>query len=255
MEIHVLYILKKTGECIYSRIFTSQFENAKIDLITPFFSAFFTFSNIVLSEEIDTLEMGKYKFIFKQQNQPGGVQPYIFCLQSDITFSNLYLKSCLDQISEKFFLELKDYLWMSDEVVEDSRFDSIIDEIIFGGGDLIRKIDLYSKVEDVFKEFHNKQGILGAALLTNSGEIIYTSLPNQILISSLKELEIRFISGASFIPELFYSLEDGKKVFSKEVGNDEKEHYMVFILFEDLVPLGLAELTLNKVAKALKEIF
>ena len=253
MEIHVLYILKQTGECIYSRIFTSQFENAEIDLITPFFSAFFTFSNIVLSEEIDTLEMGKFKFIFKKENHAGG-QPYIFCLQADITFSNLYLKSCLDQISSKFFKELKDYLWMSDEVIEDSRFDSIIDEIIFGGGDLIKKIDLYSKVESVLNDFLHKEGILGAAVLTNSGEIVYTSLPNQILISSLKELEIRFISGVSFIPELFYSLEDGKKVFSKQVGEKEKEHYMVFLLFDELVPLGLADLTLNKVAKALLKL-
>ena len=250
MEIHVLYILKETGECIYSRIFSSQFENLQIGLISSFFSAFFTFSGQVLSEEIDRLEMGKYKFHFKKE------KGYIFALQADITFSNLYLKSCIDKVIEMFFFSLKEKGWGSIEVIEDARFDSVIDEIIFGGGNLLKKIDLYKKVESFFERSMKKNDIIGAALLTSTGDIIHSSLPDSILVNSLKELELRFTSGTTWIPELFYTLKNGQKVFSKQIGNSTSgSSFIVVLLFEETVPLGMAELTLNRVAKDLDANF
>ncbi len=247
MDVHALFILKETGECIYSRIFTPKFEKLQANIISPFFSAFFTFSKEILSERLDMLEMGNYRFFFKKEKS------YIFAFLADTTMSNLFLKSSLDKVTEMFFYGLKNDRWSVDELIEDAAFDTVIDEIIYGGTDIAKDLVLYKKIEDYFKAKMKKNGITGAALLSSRGDIFYSSLPKEILVSSLKEFEIKFISGITALPELFYSLENGKKVFSKQMTQSKsKINFLIVLLFESSMSLGMAELTLHRVADELE---
>ncbi len=250
MDIHALFILKETGECIYSRIFTQKFEKLEVNIISPFFSAFFTFSKEILSEHLDMLEMGNYRFFFKKEKK------YIFSLLADTTMSNLYLKSSLDKITEIFLYGMENQRWSVDELIDDTAFDTVIDEIIYGGSNIAKELVLYKKIEDYFKAKMKKNGIIGAALLSSRGEIFYTSLPKEILVSSLKEFEIKFISGITALPELFYSLENGRKVFSKQMTQTKGNiNFLIVLLFESSVPLGMAELSLNRITKELETNF
>ena len=52
MEIHALFVLKKTGEAQYYRIFSKQFKDLEVYLISALFSAFFSFTKEVLSEDL-----------------------------------------------------------------------------------------------------------------------------------------------------------------------------------------------------------
>lgn len=248
-QIHVLYILKQSGECIYSRIFSNQFKNIKIGLITPFFSAFFTFSDKVLSEKVDLLEMGDYKLLFRKKGD------YIFSLQADNKMSNLFLNSRLDKIIDIFFFSFEEKGWDSDEVIQDVKFDSVIDEIVYGGGNLLKRIDIYRRIENFFENAIRSNDIMGGALLSNTGQVIHSSLPEEILISSIKEMEIRTMSGFSRVPESFFSLENGQKVFSKEIkheGGNNSIYFVVILLFSKSISLGMAEVILNKISKRLK---
>ncbi|MGV9202460.1 MAG: hypothetical protein ACOC44_00380 [Promethearchaeia archaeon] len=248
-QIHILYILKESGECIYSRIFSDQFQDIKIELITPFFSAFFTFSDKVLSEEIELLEMGDYKLLFRKNDN------YIFSLQADNTMTDLFLNSRLDKIIDMFFFSFEEKGWNPDEVIEDPNFDSVIDEIVYGGVNLLKSIDIYRRIEGYFERAIKKNDIVGGALLTNTGQIIHSSLPDDILISSMKEMEIRTMSGFSRVPESFFTLENGQKIFSREIDYDKKSdsvYFVVVLLFDKSISLGMAEITLNKIAKELK---
>ncbi len=183
MEIHAVFILKESGECIYNRIFSKQFENLQVNLITPLFSAFFIFSREVLSEQPEILELGKYRFSFRKERD------YIFALQADTSMSNIYLKNCLKKIPEVFFVGLESRGWKDYEVINDLKFDTVIDDIIFGGVNILKKIDLYKRLEEYFNDLMVKDDILGVGLLSTTGEIIYSALPERILVSSLKELE------------------------------------------------------------------
>ena len=78
MKIHSLFILKKTGVCIYNRNFTNDFENIEVNLITPFFSAIFSFSENVISKKTpEILEMSELRFFFTVR------EDFIFIILSD----------------------------------------------------------------------------------------------------------------------------------------------------------------------------
>jgi len=249
MQIYSMFILKDTGTCIYHKSFSDEVEY-DINFITPFFSAIFSFSDKVISRKLEVLEMGDLRFIFRSEGD------LIFTILSDLTLSVLFSETRLERIAETFHerfpdsKEVKDY-----QEIEDSEFDEQIDAIITGEAELFEGKDLYTKIIDLFKNFQRQNEIIGAAILSTEGNIIYSSLPNDILIRSLKELEIRFKTGVVDLPQLFYSLGNGQKVFSKMVEIQElNSDFLIALLFEKGVPLGIAELNLEKIAEKIIEI-
>ncbi|MHA1689280.1 MAG: hypothetical protein ACTSUN_08095 [Promethearchaeota archaeon] len=249
MKIHSLFILDVGGSCFYSRNFTNEF-NLNVNLITPFFSAIITFAENVISRKMEILEMGDLRFVFKKRNK------FIFAILADAIVSILFIHSRLDRVMNVFFdLYYKPEYLDSCRVIEDSELDNMIEEIIRGEEEILKNNEFYQKVIDLFKEQISKNEIIGACLLTTKGNIIYSSLPNQILLDSLRELEIRFMTGVESLPELFYQLENGQKVFSKIIHVDKEDiDFLIVLLFETSVPLGMAELNLIKVGKLIKNI-
>ncbi|MFX1390465.1 MAG: hypothetical protein ACFE9Z_10410 [Promethearchaeota archaeon] len=251
MNIHSLFILKKSGICIYSRNFTSDFDNIEVNLITPFFSAIFSFSENVISRKTpEILEMSELRFVFKVE------QDLIFTLLSDSSASLLFVSTRLERIAEVFLNEYPDTRKIKDyQQIENVQIDKTVDSIIRGEDEIFMSQSFYKKVIEVFEELLHESEILGAALLTTKGNTIYTSLPNEILVNSLKELEIRYRVGALTLPEMYYGLENGRKVFSKIVDIPWKlDPLVVVVLFDNTVPLGMAEINLTKVARKISNI-
>jgi len=234
---------------MYSRSFTEDFENIEPNLITPFFSAIFSFSENVISKKTpEVLEMGGLRFVFKVHND------YIFAILSDSSASILFINSRLERLTEVF----NDYLESNEidenEVLESGNFDNTIDSIITGEEDLVMSQPLYRKIIDFIKNLMFENEIMGAALLNINGKVIYTSLPHEILLSSLKELEIRYTVSKEF-NTTFYSLENDQKVFSKIIKIPWKLDALLFVvLFDSTVPFGMAEINLNKIGKTIENI-
>ncbi len=245
MKIHSLFILKKTGICIYNRNFTKDFENLEVNLITPFFSAIFSFSeNVILKKTPEILEMGELRFVFKIQ------EDLIFTILSDSSASLIFVNSRLSRIIDEFLdlfpdlSQIKDYLQ-----VEEPKFDELVDLIITGEEEIYLSKVFFQKVIDVFKELMYEDEIIGAALLSTKGNVIYTSLPHEILVNSLKELEIRYRVGALTLPEMYSRLENGQKIVSRIIDIPWKlDPLLIVVLYESTVPLGMAEVNLNKIA-------
>lgn len=251
MKIHSLFILKKTGVCIYSRNFTKDFDNIEVNLITPFFSAIFSFSEKVISRKTpEILEMRELRFVFKVRDD------LIFSILSDSSASLLFVTTRLERISDVFFEEFPDPSKIKDYMqIENSKLDNMIDSIIRGEDEIYMSKTFYQKAIDMFKELMYENEIIGAALLTTKGNVIYTSLPNEIMVNSLKELEIRYMVGALNLPEMHYTLENGQKVFSKVVDIPWKlDPLLVVVLFDSTVPLGMAEVNLTRVANKITNI-
>ncbi len=126
MKIHSLFILKKTGVCIYNRNFTNDFENIEVNLITPFFSAIFSFSENVISKKTpEILEMSELRFVFTVR------EDFIFSILSDSSASIIFVSSRLSRIADEFFelfpdtTKVKDYQQI--EEIEQQAVESIED--------------------------------------------------------------------------------------------------------------------------------
>ncbi|MFW9950061.1 MAG: hypothetical protein ACFFKA_08045 [Candidatus Thorarchaeota archaeon] len=249
MNIHSLFILNKTGSCIYSRNITKDFESIEPNLITPFFSAIFTFSeNVIMKQTPEVIEMGGFRIVFKVKGT------YIFAILSDSTASLLFINSRLESIIESFedFLqtnEIEEY-----QEIENEGFDSRIDAIIAGKEEMEYSQALYRKIIEYIKELMQGDEIIGVALFSINGNIIFSSLPHEILLSSLRELEIRYMVANEFTMT-FYTLENEQKVFSKIIEIPWKlDPLLLVVLFESKVPLGMAELNLDRIVKTIQNI-
>ena len=251
MKIHSLFILKKTGVCIFSRNFTNDFENLEVNLITPFFSAIFSFSENVISRKTpEILEMRELRFVFKVH------QDIIFSILSDSTASLLFVTTRLERIADVFLEEYPDTTQIKDyQQIENPKFDKMVDSIIKGQDEIYMSQTFYQKVINVFEDLLLENELLGAALLTTKGNTIYTSLPNEILVNSLKELEIRYMIGALDLPEMYYGLHNGQKVFSKVIDIPWKlDPLLVVVLYDASVPLGMCDMNLQKLANKITNI-
>ncbi len=250
MKIHSLFILKNSGACIYSRNFTNQIQY-DVNLITPFFSAIFSFAETIISRKIEVLEMGGLRFLFKIKDN------FIFVILSDSNVSILFADTRLERISDLFFEKFPDTESIIDyQEIEDIKFDKDVDQYITGRDDQFENEIFYGKIIKLFRNMISKNEIIGAAVLSTDGNVVYSMLPDEILARSLKELEIRFKVGTVELPELFYSLENGQKVFSKLVKIPwKRDNFLIVLLFENSVPLGMAEMNLNKITKAVINLF
>jgi len=249
MKIHSLFILNKNGACIYARNFTEDFKSIEPNLITPFFSAIFSFSENVISQKTpEVLEMGGFRFVFQIKKE------FIYTILSDSSVSLLFVQSRLKTITKVFEHFLKKNEIEDHEIVQSNEFDEKIEGIITGEEEITNSKVLYKKIINLIKSLVYENEILGAALFAINGKVIYTSLPQDILLSSIKELEIRFMVANEF-DETFYSLENEQKVFSKRIKIPWKlEPLLIVVLFDAGVPTGMAEVNLEKIVKNVENI-
>ena len=249
MKLHSLFILTKAGACLYSRNITEHFENIEPNLITPFFSAIFSFSESVISKETpEVLEMGGFRIVFKVAGE------HIYALLADTSANILYINSRLANIIQVFKEFLEDNVVEDYEEIHNSEFDAKIVSIIKGDDELSSSQPLYKNIIDLIKRLTLENEILGAGLFTINGKIIFTSLPQDILLSSLKELEIRHIANTEY-SLTFYSLENNQKVFSRIVDIPWKlDPLLIVVLYESSVPLGMCEVNLEKITKTIQNI-
>ena len=250
MQIHSLYILKSSGIPLYSRYFTEEFQNVDVNLLTPFFSAIFTFSEELVKRKLEELEMSGLRFTFFEENK------FIFVLLSDSSVSILFTSTRLISIADAFFREyyqldkLREYTQ-----IENSKFDKLIDTIIKGEEEILESRKFYSKIIEMFTDLILQDEIAGACILNTKGSILYNSLPDELLLNSVRELEIRFMSGTLTLAEMFYSLESGQKVFcSIPMSNIGAFDLFIVLLFEKSVPLGMCEVNLFKITNSIEKL-
>jgi hypothetical protein len=250
MRIHSLFILKSSGIPLYVRNFTDEFKNIDYNIITPFFSAIFHFVDSVVKRKLEELELSGLRFTIKEEND------FIFVLLSDSTISILYTSTRLMGIKDAFFREYYQLDKLREFTqINNPEFDKIIDSIVKGEEELYESREFYLKIIDFFKKLILENEIIGAALLSTRGNIIYNSLPDDILVNSIKELEIRFMSGTQNLPEMFYSLESGEKICCKIITGDIGTFdYFIVLFFGSSIPLGMAEVILMKASKSIEKI-
>ncbi|MHA1914868.1 MAG: hypothetical protein ACW97V_10935 [Promethearchaeota archaeon] len=194
--------------------------------------------------------MSELRFVFKVQDD------FIFTILSDSSASLLFVSSRLTRIADEFFelfpdtSKIKDY-----QQIDEPKYDELVDSIITGEEEIYMSKVFYTKVIDVFKELMYENEVIGAALLSIKGNVIYTSLPNEVLVNALKELEIRYRVGSLTLPEMYSRLENGQKMVSKIIDIPWKlDPLLIVVLYDTVVPLGMAEVNLDRIASRIINI-
>ena len=249
MTIHSLFVLNKAGVCLYTQNFSKDFD-LNVNLLTPFFSAIITFSETLVNRELEELEMSGLRFIFRIK------KGFVFVLLTDISDSVLFITSRLLKSVDVFsrYYDQWEDVFKDSKQIENDNLDKEIDSLIRGEEDLTKNSNFYLKTVDFFNNLVFQNEILGGALISTEGSLIYTSLPSDLLIGSIKELEIRFMTGAMHLPELYYSLENDQKIFSTIIEHKEEIGYYMVLYFDKTVPLGLAQMNMTKVSKQMKKL-
>ena len=251
MKIHCLFILDEGGTCFYYRNYSEQqqLKDLKVDLITPFFSAIFSFSQKVVYRKLEILEMSDFRFLFIKEKK------FIFVILADSQTNLLFLKSSLNKIVTLFFQYYNTLFDKSGCRIEgNEKFDKMIDSLISGSDEItqVRSTGSYQKVVDYFKNLIANNEIKGAALLTTKGSIIYSSLSEHLVNHVMRELEIRFITGTFDVPLLFYILDDGKKVCEVTYSFKNFIQLLLVLEFAPEYELGMVDYQTEVVLEKLK---
>lgn len=266
-KIHSLFILRDTGICIYNRNFTNKFEKVDIDLVTNFFAAFFSFAEEVTSEKMESLEMVNVNLLFISSKDfiENPKQNLIFCLLADIDENKVFLRNNLIMVMTQFYNIYEDLVparvkgtpktvWDAKKdylVIKSNELDTFVDSIMSGEWEIDSYEGYYKEVENYLHELISEDEILGAALLFITGNSINYSLSQELFRRALKELEIRLQLGYSNLPLMIHVLEDGCKVFTKEIVNRE----FLILHFDSSSPLGMCDITSNKIADHIDKLF
>ncbi len=144
MKIHSLFILKEGGVYMYSTQTTNQYKDLPVDLITPFYSAILSFSNRVISKQLDILEMGDMRLVFKK------VRGFIFVLLADSNENLLFIRARLTIIISMFFEMFLNVIDEIDsEVINNPAFDMKVESIVMAEEEMhqVPEKGLYSKVK------------------------------------------------------------------------------------------------------------
>jgi hypothetical protein len=256
MKIYSLFVLHESGVCLYSRSFSDEFRDLQTDLITPFISAILTFSEKVISKKLKVLELSELRFVLRKEKD------FIFVIFSDSSENLLYINSRLEKIIQLFFQYYTQLVKNGDyekgcEIINEPDFNLQVESLIYGKDEVfqMKNHESYQKIIDYFTNLSSEREIVGCALLTSKGAIIYSSLTDDIFLRAMRELEIRYMSGIFDLPELFYTLTNGQKVCEKVMSYQNFINLLLIIQFTKETTLGMMDYTTETIIEKIKGFF
>ena len=118
---------------------------------------------------------------------------------------------------------------------------------------ILGSIPLYQEIINLLRSSLDDKDILGAGLFTIQGRVLYSSLPQNTLFSTIREFEVRDEKKLTGVKRLFLQLENDQKVFSQYM-----EIYgtkiIIVLFFSSLLKLGMGNIILRKLTQKIEEL-
>jgi replicative superfamily II helicase len=190
--------------------------------------------------------MGKYRFIFEIEKT--GNMELLFVILAERSDNLLELRANLLSIKNKFiqqfYAQLIDF---NGNITDFFDFESTVEEIMEKDKKIIDDLTFH-KIEQIFKDLQKFSSfVIEAALLTQNGSIIKSSLHKNILSEIIRMLEARHITGKDEINELI-TLED----FGILSLNAVNKQMISVIQFKRECPFETALIISKKISKKIK---
>lgn len=245
-KIHNLFIFNKSGICIYGLNLTNLYPIEQEQLISSYFTALMSFTKELIGDKIKTIEMkNNIKLVVFEKKT-------LFYSILCSTIENLeFLEDLISKIESQFLKYVnKNNIKMDLEYVYDEHLNYLIEDIIkepFNYGiDIVKEKEVINFLID----FSSNDDIKGVILLTHRGNLIYSSINDNMLKPFLKEVDFRVKISNNSILKLFYTSKNKELIFSENVN----ELFIVMLIFESKIRFGIADFYLQKVVRKIKNL-
>jgi hypothetical protein len=118
----------------------------------------------------------------------------------------------------------------------------------------LTSLEIFDNILGILRDCVDDKEVIGSAIFTVDGKVLYSSLPHDTLLDTIKEFEVRNQEKLISIRKMFLELRNKQKVCSvfTEIGNEYE--VIVVLIFSEEVRLGMGNLLLREVLKKIKGI-
>ncbi len=118
----------------------------------------------------------------------------------------------------------------------------------------ISSLPFFNDILKLLRNSVDDKDILGSALFTVEGNVLYSSLPQNMLFNTIREFEIRDKQKLTRIKKMYLELENNQKVCSHyiELKDIKDTKFILVLFFSDKVKLGMGNLILKDLAQEIE---
>ncbi|MFW9875379.1 MAG: hypothetical protein ACFFG0_19915 [Candidatus Thorarchaeota archaeon] len=109
-------------------------------------------------------------------------------------------------------------------------------------------LPLFQEILTLLRNSVDDREILGCAIFTTGGKVIYSSIPHNTLLNTIKEFEVRNEKKLHSITKMFLELKNHQKVCSEYIEIHNREFILV-ILFSEIVNFAIGNMFLKNIVK------
>ena len=114
-------------------------------------------------------------------------------------------------------------------------------------------LPLFQDIINLLRNCVNDSEILGSAMFTTKGDVLYSSISQNTLIDTIREFEVRNKEKLLSITKMFLELKNHQKVCSKYLEIHDLEVILVLI-FSEMVNFAIGNMHLSDVAKKIEKL-
>lgn len=147
--------------------------------------------------------------------------------------------------------QLGDFEFSKIEYIESKEFEGDKEEI----DDIseFTSLPFFQDIINLLRRSVDDREIMGCAIFTSSGKVIYSSIPHDTLLDTIKEFEVRSEKKLHGIIKMLLELKNHQKVCSEYIKVHEKEFILV-LLFSNIVNFAIGNMFLKKIVNKIKKL-
>jgi len=109
-------------------------------------------------------------------------------------------------------------------------------------------LPLFNEILDLLRESVDDREILGCAIFTTRGKVIYSSISDNTLLNTIKEIEARKEKNLHGIIKMLLELKNHEKICSEYIEIHNREFILV-LLFSHIVNFAIGNMFLRNIVK------
>lgn len=118
----------------------------------------------------------------------------------------------------------------------------------------LTSLEVFNDILKILRVCVDDKEVLGSAIFTVTGKVLYSSLPHDTLLDTIKEFEVRNQEKLISIRKMFLELRNKQKVCSVFTELANEFEVIVVLIFSEEVRLGMGNLLLREVLKKIKNL-
>ncbi|MBY9019390.1 MAG: hypothetical protein KGD66_11225 [Candidatus Lokiarchaeota archaeon] len=116
----------------------------------------------------------------------------------------------------------------------------------------ITRLPFFQDIINLLRNYVDDREILGSAVFTTKGNVLYSSIPNTTLLDTIKEFEVRSKEKLHRIAKMFLELRNNQKVCSVYLEIQDLEVILV-LFFSEMVNFAIGNMYLREVVNKINK--